>query len=187
VVALGDEREAAALQAVDEQQFPERLRAVQAVGEDPPGEVLQLLLAARRGQAGVAQVVAQVEVRVVDPDRPALVERDAGEALAKAGDEVQARLDQLAQLVVGRRGPVEDGDRCDVQACPGLLEVQERRVECRDAVTVGDASIVPRLATNTDPVLSALCVAWLRSPIWTSTRSMRASSCCAARSCAGCR
>ena len=86
-----------------------------ALGEEAAGEVLQLLLAAGRGQAGVAQVVAQVEVRVVDPDRAALVERDLGEALAKARHEVQARLDVLAQLVVRRRRPVEDRDRRDVQ------------------------------------------------------------------------
>ena len=151
VVALGDEREAVALEPVDERELPQRLRAVQSLGEQPAREVLQLLLAARRRQAGVAQVVAQVEVRIVDPDRPALVERDVGEALAEARDEVQARLDQLAQLVVGRRRSVEDGDGRDVQTRPGLLEVQERRVECRDAVTVGDAVIV---ALPTTPVRS---------------------------------
>jgi DNA polymerase-4 len=96
-------------------------------------------------------------VRIVHPHRPALAQRDVGEALAKARDEVQARLNELAQLVVGRGRPVEDGDRCDVQPRPGLLEVQERRVECRDAVTVGDASIVPRPGGGTGPVRASLC------------------------------
>ena len=117
------------VEAVDEQQLPQRLRAVQALGEDAAGEVLQLLLAAGRRQAGVAQVVAQVEVRVVDPDRPALVQRDLGEPLAEARDEVQARLDMGEQLVVGRRRAVEDRHRGDVQPRARLLEMQERRVE----------------------------------------------------------
>jgi hypothetical protein len=57
---------------------------------------------------------------------------------------VQAPLDELAQLVVGRDGTVEDGDGGDVQARAGLLEMQERRVERRDAVAVCDGLIVPR-------------------------------------------
>jgi hypothetical protein len=53
---------------------------------------------------------------------------------------VQARLDVLAQLVVGRSRAVEDRDRCDVQARSRLLEVQEGRVEGGDAVAAGDAA-----------------------------------------------
>jgi len=34
-------------------------------------------------------VVVEVEVRVVDPNRPALVERDEAQLLAEAGDEME--------------------------------------------------------------------------------------------------
>jgi hypothetical protein len=72
VVGLGDQREAVVVDAVDEPDLPQRAAAVQALGEQPPGQALELLVVARRRQPGVAQVVAQVEVRVVDPDRPSL-------------------------------------------------------------------------------------------------------------------
>ena len=42
---------------VDQPHLPERLRAVEALGEDPRREVPQLLLAAGLGQGGVADVV----------------------------------------------------------------------------------------------------------------------------------
>ena len=71
VVGLGQDREAVALQALRQPQLPERLRAVQLLGEDAPGQPFQLRLAARLGQRGVADVVGQVEVDVVRPERPA--------------------------------------------------------------------------------------------------------------------
>ena len=61
-------------QPLDQPQLPERLRAVELLGEDPRGEVAQLLLGAGRRQRGLAHVVVEVEVGVVDPDRAALVE-----------------------------------------------------------------------------------------------------------------
>jgi hypothetical protein len=87
VVGLGDQREAVVVDAVDEPDLPQRAAAVQALGEQPPGQALELLVVARRRQPGVAQVVAQVEVRVVDPDRPALARtarrRGAGGSAAR--------------------------------------------------------------------------------------------------------
>ena len=67
VVGLGDQREAVVLEALDQPHLPQRLGAVELLGEDARGQVLQLLLAARRGQRGVAHVVLEVEARVVDP------------------------------------------------------------------------------------------------------------------------
>ncbi len=138
-MALGDERELPVPEPVHEPELPQRLRAIQRLGEEPAGEVLQLLLGSGLRQARVTEVVAEVEVRVVDPDRAALVQRDLGEALAKARDEVQPRLDVDAQLVPGRRGALEDRHRRDVEALARLLEVQERGVEGGDAVAVGHA------------------------------------------------
>jgi hypothetical protein len=46
VVRLADDREAAALQALDQPELPEGLRAVELLGEDPRREHAQLLLGA---------------------------------------------------------------------------------------------------------------------------------------------
>ena len=129
VVALADDREAVALEALDQPQLPERLRAVELLGEDPGGEVAQLLLGARRRQRGLAHVVVEVEVGVVDPDRPALVEGHEAQLLAEARDEVQARVDVVAELLVGRRRALEDDRRGDVHVGAASLHVEERGVE----------------------------------------------------------
>ena len=92
------------------------------------------------GQRVVLHVVAGVEVRVVDPHRAALAERDEREPLAVARHEVQARLDVRDELVVRRRRPVEHHARGDVHVRRGVvLEVQEGAVEPRQAVAVGHA------------------------------------------------
>ena len=87
-------------ESLHEVDLPQRLLAVELQREQPAGEALELLVAARRGQRAVAHVVAQVEVRVVDPDRAALLQRHEGELLAVARDEMQALVDALQQLVV---------------------------------------------------------------------------------------
>ena len=51
VVGLRDQREAAALEALDEPHLPERLRAVETLGEDAADQLAQLLVAARRSAA----------------------------------------------------------------------------------------------------------------------------------------
>ena len=129
VVRLADEREAAALDALDQPDLPQRLVAVELLGEHAARERAQLLLGAGRGQRGLAHVVAQVQVRVVDPARPALAERHEGELLAVARDEVEPALDPRDELVVGGRVAVEEHHRGDVHVGGVVLEVQERRVE----------------------------------------------------------
>ena len=144
-MALGDDREAVALDAVDEPQLPERLRAVEALREDPRRQVPQILLAAGARQRGVAEVVLDVELRVVDPLRPALAVGDEAQLLAEPGDEVQPRGDVVAELVVFGRRALEQGGRGDVHVGRALLEVQERGIEAREAV-VGHALMFPTRA-----------------------------------------
>ena len=105
VVALADDREAVAVEALDQPQLPERLGAVELLGEDPRRQVAELLLGARRGQRGLAHVVVEVEVGVVDPDRAALVEGHEAQLLAEARHQVQARGDVVAELLVAGRRP----------------------------------------------------------------------------------
>ena len=92
-------------------------------------EVAQLLLGAGRRQGALAHVVVEVEVRVVDPDRPPLVEGDEAQLLAEARNQVQARGDVVAELAVGGRRALEDDRRGDVHVGAGALHVKERGIE----------------------------------------------------------
>ena len=89
VVDLREQRPAVLAQSLEHPDLPERLGAVEALGEDPRGRAPQLLVAAGRRQGAVAQVVGEVEVRVVHPDRAAEAERDEADLLAVARDEAQ--------------------------------------------------------------------------------------------------
>ena len=77
-----------AVEPLDHPDLPERLVAVEPLGEDPPGQRAQLILAPRRGEGGGPYVIAQIEVRVVDPARPPLTEWDERETLPVARNEV---------------------------------------------------------------------------------------------------
>ena len=136
VVALADTAKRSPSKPLDQPQLPERLGAVELLGEDPRGEVAQLLLGAGRGQGRAAHVVVEVEEGVVDPDRPALVEGDAAQLLAEAGDEVQARLDVVAEFLVRGRRAVEDDRRGDVHVGAASLQVEEGGVESGESVPV---------------------------------------------------
>ena len=85
-MALADDREAVAVEALDQPELPERLAAIELLGEDPRCQVAQLLLRAGSRQRGLPDVVVEVEVGVVDPDRAALAEGDEAQLLAEAGD-----------------------------------------------------------------------------------------------------
>jgi hypothetical protein len=143
VVRLAEDREAAVFEALDEPQLPQRLVAVELLREGASGEVLELLVAAGRRERVVLDVIPRVEVRVVDPHRPALSKRDERESLAVARHEMQASLDGAHELVVRRRRPVEHHARGDVHVRRGVvLEVQERAVEPGQAVAIGHAAIL---------------------------------------------
>ena len=142
VVRLRDHREAPALDAVDEPDLPQRLAAVQPLGEHAPGQVAQLLEAGGLGQRGVAHVVAGVEVRVVDPHRPRLGERRERELLPVARHEVHARVELLDELVVAGRLALEQQARADVHVGAGVLEREEGGVEAGEAIGVRHRPIV---------------------------------------------
>ena len=128
VVRLGDQREAVVTDAVDQPQLPQRLGAVEPLGEDAAREPAQLILAGGLRQRRVAHVVAGVEVRVVDPDRPALDERRERQLLAVARNEREPALELGDELLVGRRLALEQQHGADVHVRAALLEREERRV-----------------------------------------------------------
>ena len=114
VMRLGQHGPALVLEPFDHPDLPEGLRAVELLCHDAPDELAQLALASRRGQRSVAQVVLDVEVRVVHPDRPPQLEGDEPDLLAVARDEVELGVDHGHDVGERRRGPLEDGDRGDV-------------------------------------------------------------------------
>ena len=136
VMGLADDREAVVLEPATSHSSHSGLVRSRLLGEGAGGEVAQLLLAAGGGEGGVADVVVEVQVGVVDPDRAALVEGDEAELLAEARDQVQPRLQVGAELVVGRRRAVEDHRRGDVHVGAVALEVQEGGVEAGEAVQI---------------------------------------------------
>ena len=106
-----------------------------------PGQALERGVVGGLGQGGVADVVVGIEVRVIGPHRPALAERHVGQALAVARHQVQPAEHVVDEFLVRGRLAVEDHHRGDVHVRVGvILEMQERRVQCCQAVGVGHDS-----------------------------------------------
>jgi hypothetical protein len=144
MMSLAEQREArafarrvvASLESLHQPDLPERLRAIELLGEDAARQVLQLLLTAGRRQRRGANVVLEVEVRVVDPDRPSLVQRHRAQLLPEARHEREPGLDVLQKLGVGRRRAFEDRHRGHVHVRCGVLQMQEGRVQRGEPVSV---------------------------------------------------
>ena len=67
MVRLEDQGKAARVQPLHDPVLPERPRAVETLGGDPPCQQKKLLLRPRRRERSVADVILEIEVRVVDP------------------------------------------------------------------------------------------------------------------------
>jgi len=143
VVGLADDGEAPAVEAIDQPDLPERLGAIQPLGEQPSGQPLQRRVVAGTGQRRVPDVIPRVVMGVVCPHRPALFQGDVGEPLAVARNQVHARVEMLDQLVRRRGLALEHHDRGDVHVGrPVVLEMQEGGIEGGQAVGVGHVAIV---------------------------------------------
>ena len=119
---LEDQRGAALGEALDDGELPQRAVRRELGRHDAPDERIELRLAARRRARAPQHVLVDVELRVVDPERPREVEGDAQDALGELGDLVEARRDERLDLLERRdrvdgpaRGMVELEDRGDVQ------------------------------------------------------------------------
>jgi hypothetical protein len=155
VVGLRDERPRAVVQALDDPQLPQRLVAVELLAEDARDEVAQLLVAARGRQRGVAHVVLEAEVGVVDPQRPAAAGGRERQPLAIAGDEMEAVAERVEELVHLRRRALEGHEGADVHVRVGPLLVQEGGVYGGQPVEVllGHGGNVPVRRTHGTGVL----------------------------------
>ena len=150
VVGLGDEREAAVREALDHPHLPQRLGAVELLGEDPPGQQQQLLLGARVRQRGLAHVVLEVEARVVDPQRPAGPGRRHRQLLAVARHEVQAPAQRVQDLgrtaAAAPRRASARRRACATSAPPGAGTTRRSRSAGRDAPETWVQAIASRVA-----------------------------------------
>ena len=134
VVGLREDREAAAIETLHEPHLPQRPVAAQVVREDSAGEHLQLVLAARLRERGVAHVVAQVEALVVDPARAGLGERNLRDALPVTRHQAEARLDVGQQPLVWGWLPGEDQRPRHVHVRGRVFQLQERCIERTEPV-----------------------------------------------------
>ena len=107
LVGLGEDREPALLQPLDQVDLPERAVPVELARHDPGGQLAELVHRPRARQRRAAYVVGQVEVVVVHPHRAGQPAGDGADPLAVARHERDAVGDQPDQAVVvepvGRR------------------------------------------------------------------------------------
>ena len=134
VVGLEDEREAIVLEPFDQPALPQRLGAIELLGDDPARELEQLLLGSGRGERRVAHVVLEIERWVVGPQRAAGLERRRAQPLPVARHEVQAAADMIQVVLECRWRPIEDEHRADVHVRRLPFLMQERRVDRSQAV-----------------------------------------------------
>jgi hypothetical protein len=139
VVDLGEEADAPVPQAVDEVDLPQRPRPVQRPGHDPGQDLRDLALGARRRDRGLAHVVVEVEVGVLDPVGQVEAERHLDEPPAEGRQQVQPLGDDRPQALradrpVGRGRRVVDAQDPDVPERARRLDAQELRVERRQLV-----------------------------------------------------
>ena len=79
VMDLGDQRPAILGESFDHPVLPQRVIAVEPLRHHPRHQLGELLVAAGLRQGGPADVIAEIKVRVVHPDRPPEAERHRAE------------------------------------------------------------------------------------------------------------
>ena len=84
----------------------------------------------------MADVIFEVEARIVDPERPPHLNRRESELLPEARDEMEARANLREQVLVAGRRPLEDQHRPDVHVAGGALLREEGRVDGGEAIQV---------------------------------------------------
>ncbi len=157
MVRLGQHGPASVLEALDHPDLPQRLRAVELLRHDASHQLAQLALAAGGGQRRVAQVVLDVEMRVVHPDRASQLEGNGADLLAVARDEVELGIHHGDDVAERRRGALEDGDRGNVHVGHVVLDVEERGVQRAQAIRAHatlPSAVSPRPHATTACVLA---------------------------------
>ena len=92
MVHLAHNREAPALETFDEPQLPQGPVTVERLGQNASHQAFEGAVASGSRQTGVTNVIREIEVVVVDPDRMVYERREA-EFLPVAREPVKARFD----------------------------------------------------------------------------------------------
>jgi hypothetical protein len=130
MVAAVDDHDLATAQALDDGYLPERPAMIERAREDPHHLGAQLGRIAGRFQENPADVLAEIEVGVVDPDRVVEVEGHERDLLPIPRHQVEAIgdriLDANCAMAAGKVGAwLEDVDGADVERRVGALRVEE--------------------------------------------------------------
>jgi hypothetical protein len=125
---LGDDGGAATGQPIDDIHFPQRLVAVQQLGEDAARQFAQLRFVRGRLQRHVENVAADIEFRIVLPGGQPDVQERPHCLLPVAREQIQFSLDAFDKLVEWQRA-VANGNAADVQRHFLALEIQKYRIE----------------------------------------------------------
>ncbi len=136
MVGLADQGELLARQTVDEKDPPQRPGAVQALGEEHPRQLAQLVRPAGGGRVEEIDVVGDVEARIVDPHGIVQTQPRAQHARAEAGQQDEPAVHVAAQLVDARRPAGEAQGPADVRRDGIAVQVQEGLVEQLHALGV---------------------------------------------------
>ena len=99
-------------------------------------------------QGAVAQVVREVEMRVVHPDRAAEAEGDEADFLAVPRDEAQLAVDHLLEILERRGRAFEDAHTPDVHRIHRPLDMEERGVHRAHPVHRSPSSSRTRASTR---------------------------------------
>ena len=127
LVGLAEQREAIALDALDQVDLPQRVAAIQRAAHDPRDEVVELLERAGSRKRRAPDVERHVEALVIHPDRGGDPTGHLAQALAIARDIGDAIADELDQaLVVQDTGLLlEERQAADVHRRGRPLQVEE--------------------------------------------------------------
>ena len=134
MVHLGHQRRALPFEPLDHVHLPQWAIGVELAAHHAGDERIELGLAARRGQARPAEMVVELEVRIVDPNGMMQSEGNPDGPLPHRGDQVEPLLNDPADLRVagGRReerpgafGRVQHERHTDVHRRGRRLEREE--------------------------------------------------------------
>ncbi len=112
-------------ESLDHPDLPQGFGSVELLGHDASHERPELGLTSRGGERGVAEVVVDVEMLVVDPHGPAHVEGHEPDHLPVTGNERELAPDHVDDVAVARCRPLEDPDGGDVHVADVVLNVQK--------------------------------------------------------------
>jgi hypothetical protein len=132
VVHLPDHRGIAVGAAVDHDQLPERMLAVEHPRERPAADLREHTVVTRRRQRHLRHVIADVEGRVVLPGRMRHREEREHHLLAVPGQQVQTVFQGPHQRAEREAALVDHGP-AHVHGLSGLLRVEEGGVDRREA------------------------------------------------------